>query len=314
MSIRLMSTVWSLDLPPTDKFVLLALADWADKEGYCWPYIRQLAEKTSLSERQVQRLLNRLEKNGLLEIARNAGRGNRSLYRIRVEELKKVAQASSFPIERGDEDVIFPDEHETETVTTETEKGAICDTEKVSFATEKGVICDTKPPVSCSSQKTCGAPYVTIHVTKNRQEEPSQENATPQAEAFGVACDARASHNARDVALPLPKEPRTSRRDPRSRHPAIQAVRELVGRYPPRALYDELITLIGDEVDERKLAACYREWCRRGYNPAAWAWATEWYTCGIPPRMGVGNGAHQASVAINRNELDFSVWDQCERI
>jgi hypothetical protein len=33
--------------------------------------------------------------------------------------------------------------------------------------------------------------------------------------------------------------------------------------------------------DPEKLAVCYREWLRRGYNPSAWTWVM-WYRDGIP--------------------------------
>ena len=36
MSIALMTKVWRMDLPTTDKMVLLALADAANDDGMCW--------------------------------------------------------------------------------------------------------------------------------------------------------------------------------------------------------------------------------------------------------------------------------------
>jgi len=61
-----MSAVWALDLPHSDKFVLLALADNANDEGHCWPSIRTIEQKTSLSNRAVRYAVKRLEECGHL--------------------------------------------------------------------------------------------------------------------------------------------------------------------------------------------------------------------------------------------------------
>jgi hypothetical protein len=67
VSIKLISVVWSLEIRPTDKLVLLALADNANDEGgRCYPSMRTLQQKTSLSNRAVRYSIKRLEKNGHL--------------------------------------------------------------------------------------------------------------------------------------------------------------------------------------------------------------------------------------------------------
>src|SRR5437867_10894100 len=72
MSVKYMSQVW-LDPCIHEKnelIVLLALADWADDDGCCWPGIAKLASKTRLSERGLQYILERLRKSGHLCIER----------------------------------------------------------------------------------------------------------------------------------------------------------------------------------------------------------------------------------------------------
>ena len=67
MSVKVMSLVW--DHGPessTDRFVLLALADYADDNGECWPAIATLARKCQISERTVIRAINRLRSDGYL--------------------------------------------------------------------------------------------------------------------------------------------------------------------------------------------------------------------------------------------------------
>src|SRR4051794_39682647 len=60
MSIRMMSLVWELDLPDSEKLVLLALADCANDEGDCWPSVATLTKKCSKSERTVQNCIRTL--------------------------------------------------------------------------------------------------------------------------------------------------------------------------------------------------------------------------------------------------------------
>ena len=75
MSIRMMSAIWDLKLPPSDKLVLLALADWAHDDGRCWPSITAIAAKSGVSERTVQRALRVAENNGLLTRQEICGKG-----------------------------------------------------------------------------------------------------------------------------------------------------------------------------------------------------------------------------------------------
>lgn len=60
MSVRMMALVWELNLPDSEKLVLLALADCANDEGYCWPSIETLKKKCSKSERTVQNCIRTL--------------------------------------------------------------------------------------------------------------------------------------------------------------------------------------------------------------------------------------------------------------
>ena len=78
MSIAAMNAAWQIEeLKPAYKFVLMALADAAGDDGYCWPSIPTLARKTGMSERSVQRILRILEKSGLLKVeARFRGDGS----------------------------------------------------------------------------------------------------------------------------------------------------------------------------------------------------------------------------------------------
>lgn len=82
MSISLMTDVWRMDLPTTDKMVLLALADAANDAGVTWLAVaskrddkQDLLKKTSLSERAVQMAIQRLCDAGHLHRDERPGRG-----------------------------------------------------------------------------------------------------------------------------------------------------------------------------------------------------------------------------------------------
>ena len=84
MSIRVMTSVWD-DLRTqahSELLVLLALADWANDDGYCWPTISALATKARLSERAVQQILGRLTATGRIRRIQGGGRGRANRYQV----------------------------------------------------------------------------------------------------------------------------------------------------------------------------------------------------------------------------------------
>ncbi len=75
MSVRVMTAVWALDLPDSEKIVLLALADCANDEGHCWPGMTSLAKKCSKSDRTVQKSIQALVDAGHLARREVPGKG-----------------------------------------------------------------------------------------------------------------------------------------------------------------------------------------------------------------------------------------------
>lgn len=77
-----MTEVWRLDLSPSDKMVLLALADAANDDGVTWMPLESregakldLLKKTSLSRRAIQGALKRLCEAGYLSRVDRPGKG-----------------------------------------------------------------------------------------------------------------------------------------------------------------------------------------------------------------------------------------------
>jgi hypothetical protein len=70
MSTSLMGACWPLQMSPTQKAVLISLADQANDDGVCWPRIETIAVRTCLSERAVQVAIKWLEERGVLRLER----------------------------------------------------------------------------------------------------------------------------------------------------------------------------------------------------------------------------------------------------
>lgn len=83
-----MTIVWErTDLNATQKLVLLALADWANDEGLCWPSIGRLAAKSSLTTRSVQKSIRSLEEIGFIKREEVVGKGNRYWISLPVNDV-----------------------------------------------------------------------------------------------------------------------------------------------------------------------------------------------------------------------------------
>lgn len=84
MSIKVMTAVWEDEqLDPTETLVMLAMADWSNDHGKCWPSLPQLMKKTRLSERGLREIIRRLVDMAVLEKVDVVGRGTNYVVRPR---------------------------------------------------------------------------------------------------------------------------------------------------------------------------------------------------------------------------------------
>jgi hypothetical protein len=84
MSIKIMTWVWE-NSPYKDAALLmhLALADWSNDDGICWPSQTQIAAKMRGSVENVRRLTRRMEDDGYLQILKaSTGKGVSHQYRM----------------------------------------------------------------------------------------------------------------------------------------------------------------------------------------------------------------------------------------
>jgi hypothetical protein len=85
MSIKVMSKIWeSGPKLQSHRFVLLALADYANDDGECWPSINGIARKTCMTTRGVQKIMRHLEADGWVVVVPGAGRKNCNVYLIKT--------------------------------------------------------------------------------------------------------------------------------------------------------------------------------------------------------------------------------------
>lgn len=108
MSVAEMGAVWASGLPQNLKSVATALADYADDDGWCWPSIDRLAQKTGYSRRQTQRILHELEAIGYVVVHEPATARRSPTYRLVRERLPLVERTVQHP-PRRDERREFPE-------------------------------------------------------------------------------------------------------------------------------------------------------------------------------------------------------------
>lgn len=96
MSVKASNWAWEQKIPPYDKLVLLELADHADSDGICWPRQQLIADRTSIHRVTVNKIIQRLEKQGYLikeNRRKHTGSQRSSLYRLSINEM--VFQSSA---------------------------------------------------------------------------------------------------------------------------------------------------------------------------------------------------------------------------
>lgn len=84
----------------SERLVLLALADWADKAGTCWPSMTSIAKRACVDERSARRIIRRLEKSGHIATQRGTGRNGCSVYQLRID--RPDAEESTTRLAKGD--------------------------------------------------------------------------------------------------------------------------------------------------------------------------------------------------------------------
>lgn len=108
MSNRALTWAFDQDLKSGPKFVLVALADWADDEGSCFPGVQTIARRVGAGETAVRENLARLKEAGLIvEERRNRASGARTSNRYWLQmsgriDLKPESEGGNLEPESGE--------------------------------------------------------------------------------------------------------------------------------------------------------------------------------------------------------------------
>ena len=163
MSVKTQGDAWELNLPPNEKYLLIALADHADHNGKnAFPGVELLAAKTGYSERSVRRILESLEEKAvIIQTHRGSGQGNFDAYSIDVKAVelspyfaqRKAVKMSGLSNKQSGQDVRFP----------HINKADICDSTKRTSATSKADICDSAHDKERARVLTIHEPSMNTH-------------------------------------------------------------------------------------------------------------------------------------------------------
>ena len=89
MSVKYIHLAWTQarDVTENRLLVLLALADWANDEGICWPTMPILARKARVSLSTARAIIRSLERDGYLTTEIGRGQGHHNTYIISIPPL-----------------------------------------------------------------------------------------------------------------------------------------------------------------------------------------------------------------------------------
>ena len=110
MSIRYTNAVWKTNLNQTEKIIMLALADYANESGECFPSIQALEKKCSVSDRTIQRTIVKLIQKNLLKILKRNARS--SIYFLSMDNIV---------LHKIDDEIILCDKQEDAHISTPTQ-------------------------------------------------------------------------------------------------------------------------------------------------------------------------------------------------
>ena len=92
-----MTLAWQVQLPSSDKLVLLALADNANDEGHCFPSVATLMDKCGMGERTVQDIIARLKSADHVTCHYRTGRSTVYTVHPRINRTGAVAAPPQQP-------------------------------------------------------------------------------------------------------------------------------------------------------------------------------------------------------------------------
>jgi hypothetical protein len=143
-------------------------------------------------------------------------------------------------------------------------------------------------PVHCMNTPVhqVNTPVHTVNTEEEQVKKELKKNTDSEPNGSKSAKVGAAEAQAGDVetvvdAGQTPKR-RKSTADPRSSHPSILLVKQLLGRYPNLAIYDRIIEKLGENPDKSRLSRMIGLYAVLGWQGVDWL---AWYEFGIPERL-----------------------------
>ncbi|WP_348995936.1 helix-turn-helix domain-containing protein [Achromobacter sp. HNDS-1] len=134
MSTIIQAACWPLQMPTSQKFVLISLADNANDEGVCWPSIDKIVARTCLTDRTVQKCLKWLEERGV--ISRQKRHRRSAVYTVTPENYQTWRHDEALPEDSSPENSSpensSPENSSPEDSSPENSSGEKCSPEKSS--------------------------------------------------------------------------------------------------------------------------------------------------------------------------------------
>jgi len=97
-------------------------------------------------------------------------------------------------------------------------------------------------------------------------------------------------------------QPSKKPRDARIDEPIIQVVRDILGKYPNKSIWDDIVKVGEKNFDEGRLRYCGKEWAKVSGNMFnLTVWLFDWYPNGIP-RRGNGTGRNDSHSSNDRGD------------
>jgi hypothetical protein len=210
MSIEVMAKVWKHSpYGEGTLLVLLAMADWANDDGFCWPSIPQLAHKSRQSERNVRYNLRRLEEDKVIDRVEHRGKGHRNEYQINLQNLQGLPD---FDTKSG--------KNTSSSITYKRKPAKPANLQNLQVATSKPASSDTKPASSDIS-----------HIKDARAEPSLEPSIQPSVAKTGRDRDkSKNNGNRHDEPPPTPEQ----------QDEAIGAVKGLIDGFLGRFAREEM--------------------------------------------------------------------------
>jgi len=244
MSIKVITDVWELDLPSSEKIVLLAYADHAAPDGTSiFPSMALMARKTGHSERSIQRITRSLEGKGYLFADGTGPRGTKR-WRLRTETDNLAPMECVVESGPGGGDKMSPEKAAGATSTSQ--EGDRMSPVKATGATSEARLGDKMSPLT-----SAGVTSATPGGDTRREEgvtpvspEPSLTVIEPSTRAVLEKADIDNVNAQVSAMVALSRRPTYTNREkiPEPYLPYADVYHELTGQVPTkRALHDWLM-------------------------------------------------------------------------